>query len=70
MRLVNAPPAAFPGVNQNLGANQMLFPIGYAKNTALQVSLKQHLEHPFPGGRNFDLQVVLPVGALYRFGNG
>ena len=54
---VNAPPAAFPGVNQNLGANQMLFPIGYAKNTALQVSLKQHLEHPFQGVRNFDLQV-------------
>ncbi|MGB8918988.1 MAG: TonB-dependent receptor [Candidatus Sulfotelmatobacter sp.] len=51
------PNAAFPGVNQNLGANQMLFPIGYAKNTALQVSLKQHLEHPFQGVRNFDLQV-------------
>ena len=50
------PTAAFPGINQNLGANQMLFPIGYAKNTALQVSLKQHLQHPLPGIRNFDLQ--------------
>ena len=49
--------AAFPGINENLGANQMLFPIGYAKNTALQLSLKQHLEHPFPAIRNFDLQV-------------
>ena len=51
------PNATFPGINQNLGANQMLFPIGYAKNTAVQVSLKQHLEHPYPGIRNFDLQV-------------
>jgi hypothetical protein len=49
--------AAFPGINENLGANQMLFPIGYAKNTAVQLSLKQHLEHPFPAIRNFDLQV-------------
>ncbi|MFZ0296066.1 MAG: TonB-dependent receptor [Candidatus Sulfotelmatobacter sp.] len=48
--------AAFPGINPNLGANQMLFPIGYAKNTALQVSLKQHLEHPFNAVTNFDLQ--------------
>jgi hypothetical protein len=35
----------------------MLFPIGYAKNTAVQVSLKQHLEHPFRSVTNFDLQV-------------
>jgi len=42
---------------QIFGANQMLFPIGYAKNNALQLSLKQHLEHPFREIRNFDLQV-------------
>ena len=34
----------------------MLFPIGYAKNTAVQASLKQHLEHPFNAVTNFDLQ--------------
>jgi hypothetical protein len=50
------PTAAFPGINENLGANQMLFPIGYAKNTAVQASLKQHLEHPFNAVTNFDLQ--------------
>ncbi len=50
------PTAAFPGINENLGANQMLFPIGYAKNNAVQVSLKQHLEHPFNAVTNFDLQ--------------
>jgi hypothetical protein len=52
-----APGAAFAGINQNLGTNQMLFPIGYAKNNAVQASLKQHLDHPFSGVRNFDLQV-------------
>ncbi|HEY6339831.1 MAG TPA: carboxypeptidase regulatory-like domain-containing protein [Candidatus Sulfotelmatobacter sp.] len=51
------PNAAFPGINQNLGANQMLFPVGFAKNTAVQLSLKQHLKNPFPGITNFDLQV-------------
>ena len=50
------PAAAFAGINQNLGANQMLAPIGYAKNNALQISIKQHLDHPFRGVRNFDLQ--------------
>ncbi|MGC2327531.1 MAG: carboxypeptidase regulatory-like domain-containing protein [Candidatus Sulfotelmatobacter sp.] len=49
--------AAFPGINPLVGANQMLFPIGYAKNEAVQVSLKQHLKNPFPGITNFDLQV-------------
>jgi hypothetical protein len=50
-------PAAFPGINQNLGANQMLFPIGYARNNALQLSLKQHLDHPFEHVKNFDMQL-------------
>ena len=51
------PNAAFPGINPLVGANQMLFPIGYAKNDAVQLSLKQHLKNPFPGITNFDLQV-------------
>jgi hypothetical protein len=50
------PTAAFPGINPNLGANQMLFPIGFAKNTALQASLRTHLEHPLRGIKNLDLQ--------------
>ncbi len=54
--LTPATGAAFAGINANVGSNQMLFPIGYAKNSAMQVSLKQHLEHPFRGVRNFDLQ--------------
>jgi hypothetical protein len=51
------PTAAFPGINPNVGTNQMLFPIGFAKNNALQLSLKQHLAHAFPGISNLDLQV-------------
>jgi hypothetical protein len=47
----------FPALNQNLGANQMLFPIGFAKNNALQLSLKQHLDHPVGAVKNIDLQV-------------
>jgi hypothetical protein len=50
------PPAAFPGINQNVGSNQMLFPIGFAKNNALQLSLKQRLAHPFRGVSNLDMQ--------------
>ncbi len=53
---VGSPAAAFPGINQNLGGNQMLFPIGFAKNDALQLSLKQHLDHPLRAVKNFDMQ--------------
>jgi hypothetical protein len=54
---VGEPGAAFPGINQNLGANQMLFPAGRSVYDALQVTLKQHLAHPFKRVSNFDLQV-------------
>ncbi len=55
--LTPATGAAFPGINPNVGSNQMLFPIGFAKNNALQLSLKQRLGHPFRGVSNFDMQV-------------
>ncbi len=51
------PTAAFPGVNPNLGANQMLFPSGRAVYNALQMSLKQNLPHPFKRISNLDMQV-------------
>src|SRR5450432_319355 len=41
------PTAAFPGINRNLGVNQMQFPIGYSKYTGLQMSFKQNVVHPF-----------------------
>jgi len=55
---VGAPPAAFPGINQNLGANQMLSPIGRAEYNGLQVSLKQNLKNPFKHILAMDLQVA------------
>ncbi len=54
--LTPATGAAFPGINPNVGSNQMLFPIGFAKNNALQLSLKQRLDHPFRGVSNLDMQ--------------
>jgi len=51
------PTAAFPGINQNVGANQMLYPIGRAEYNGLQLSLKQDLKNPFKHVRNLDLTV-------------
>ena len=50
------PGAAFPGINPNLGANQMLFPIGRSVYNALQLSAKQHLRSPFKDVRGLDVQ--------------
>jgi hypothetical protein len=54
---VGAPAAAFPGKNKNLGTNQMLFPIGRSVYNGLQMSLKQNLDHPFPGVKHMGMQV-------------
>lgn len=56
--------AAFPGINPNLGENQMLFPIGRSVYNALQVSLRSNLERPFPGVHRMFLNVNY---ALSRF---
>lgn len=49
--------AAFPGINQNVGANQMLFPIGRSVYNGLQSSLRQDVHNPFRGAKLLDLQV-------------
>jgi hypothetical protein len=51
------PKAAFPGINPNLGGNQMLFPIGRSLYNGLQMSLKQDLHDPFKGVRYANFQV-------------
>jgi hypothetical protein len=51
------PAAAFPGKNKNLGANQMLFPIGRSVYSGLQFSLKQNVDHPIRGVKSMNLQV-------------
>jgi len=49
--------AAFPGLNKNLGTNQMLFPIGRSVYNGLQLSLKQDVHNPAPGIKYLNLQV-------------
>ncbi len=55
---------AFPGLNPNLGENQMLFPIGRSVYNAMQVSLKSSLEHPVRGMKRLSL---LATYSLSRF---
>jgi len=56
--------AAFPGLNPNLGQNQMLFPIGRSVYNALQVSYRQNADRPFRGVRHMSLVINY---ALSRF---
>ncbi|HUI74934.1 MAG TPA: TonB-dependent receptor [Candidatus Acidoferrum sp.] len=49
------PTCAFPGVNPNVGQNQMLFPIGRSVYNGLLVSLKSNLSNPLPGIRRLSL---------------
>jgi len=51
------PTAAFPGINPNLGANQMLFPIGRSVYNGLQATLKQDVHDPLRGVKHLNLQV-------------
>src|SRR6185312_13527481 len=43
--------AAFPGINPNVGANQMLFPIGRSVYNGLQASLRQDVRNSFRGAK-------------------
>jgi hypothetical protein len=49
--------AAFPGFNENVGTNQMLFPIGRSVYNGLQTSLKQELNKPFRGVQHLNMQL-------------
>ncbi len=49
------PVCAFPGVNPNVGQNQMLFPIGRSVYNGLLVELKSNLNHPMPGVKRLNL---------------
>jgi hypothetical protein len=49
--------AAFPGINQNLGTNQMLFPIGRSVYNGLQTSLRQNVPNPMPGIKSLNFQI-------------
>lgn len=49
--------AAFPGINPNLGQNQMLFSIGRSVYNALQISVRSELNRPLKGINYMNLQV-------------
>ena len=51
------PNAAFPGINPNVGTNQMLFPIGRSVYNGLQASLRQNVHTTLPGIKYLNLQV-------------
>ena len=50
------PNAAFPGFNPQVGANQMLFPIGRSVYNGLQATLKQDVNHPTRGVKHMNFQ--------------
>jgi hypothetical protein len=52
------PTAAFPGINPNLGANQMLFPVGRSVYNGLQTKLTDNIAHPGRGVKNLSLQAA------------
>jgi hypothetical protein len=49
------PTCAFPGINPNLGQNEMLFPIGRSTYDGLLVSLKSNLGNPMRGVKHLNL---------------
>jgi len=49
------PTCAFPGINPNLGQNEMLFPVGRSTYDGLLVSLKSNLGNPMRGVRHLNL---------------
>jgi len=51
------PAAAFGGINDNLGGNQMLFPIGRAVYNGLQMSWREDVKSPVQGIHYLNLQV-------------
>ncbi len=58
--------ATFPGINPNVGQNEMFFPVGRSLYNGLQMSLRSNVDHPFPGVKHINVQVSY---ALSRFQN-
>jgi hypothetical protein len=58
------PNAAFPGINPNLGANQMLFPAGRSVYNALQLSFKQNMKNPARYIRAMNVEVSYSLSRL------
>lgn len=55
---------AFPGINPNVGQNDMLQPIGHSIYNGLDVSLKQQVKNPMPGVKGLNLTVSYSLSRL------
>ncbi len=58
------PNAAFPGINPNLGANQMLFPSGRSVYSGLQVKFNQNIARPGKMINGINLLAVYTLSKL------
>jgi len=56
--------AAFPGINPNVGANQMLFPIGRSAYNGLQMKLTSQKTDPVPGMKSVNFVVSYALSRL------
>ncbi len=56
--------AAFPGINPNVGANQMLFPIGRSAYNALQMKLTSQKANPIRGMTNANFVISYAFSRL------
>ena len=57
-------PAAFAGVNPNVGLGQFVLPVGRSGYDALQVVLQQQKSHPAPGILSSNLQVSYSLSRI------
>ena len=55
--LFGLPNAAFGGVNPNVGANVMYFPVGHSLYSGVQTSLRSGVQSPFRGTTHMNLQI-------------
>lgn len=60
---------AFPGINPNLGQNEMLFPIGRSVYNALDVSLRQNVNRPLPLLKTLSLQASYSLSRYNAMAN-
>ena len=56
--------SAFPGLNQAVGQNYMLQPIGKSIYNGLDVSFKQQVKNPLPGVKSVNLQASYSLSRL------
>jgi hypothetical protein len=59
-----ATPAAFAGVNPNVGLGKFILPVGRSGYDALQIVFRQQATHPFPGVLNSNFQASYSLSRI------